>query len=178
MTARPATRRLIADFDDDQAMLDAARRVADAGFHEITTFGPWDLPAVDPIAAPQRPPIAAIAFAGGLAGGLCGLAIQWWSTGGAYPVDIGGRPRHPIPGFIPVTFEATILGAALAVFIGWLLILRFPRLWAPIDEIDGFDQVTTSRFWLTVPIPDDAIAERAGKLLRSAGARRIAEAML
>jgi hypothetical protein len=64
------------------------------------------------------------------------------------------------------------------VFIGWFLILRFPRLWAPIDEVDGFEQVSTTRFWLTVPAPDDAIAERASELLRSAGARRVSEAML
>ncbi|HEY3933949.1 MAG TPA: DUF3341 domain-containing protein [Gemmatimonadales bacterium] len=176
-TPQPA-RHVIAEFGDDRTMIAGLGQLASAGFRDVTSYGPWDLPAVDAIVAPERPPIAGIATAGGVVGGLIGLALQWWSTGGAYPVDIGGRPRHPLPAFIPVTFEATILGAALAVFIGWLVILRYPRLWAPIDEIEGFEHVTTNRFWISVGIDDDAAADAAAGLLESAGARRVGRAQL
>lgn len=178
MKTPPPAHHVIAEFGEDRAMIAGLEQLTGAGFRGLTSYGPWDLPAIDPIAAPRRPPIAGIATAGGIAGGAIGLAVQWWSTGGAYPVDIGGRPRHPLPAFIPVTFEATILGAALAVFIGWLVLLRYPRLWAPIDEVDGFEHVTTSRFWITVAIDDDATADQAAALLEAAGALRVGRAEL
>ena len=44
-------------------------------------------------------------------------ACRYWVAAIAYPLNIGGRPLISWPSFIPVTFEMTILFAALTAVL-------------------------------------------------------------
>ena len=46
--------------------------------------------------------------------------MMWFSAVIHFPLDIGGRPFNSWPAFIPITFELTILVAALAAVLGML----------------------------------------------------------
>ena len=64
--------------------------------------------------------IAPLTFAGALAGGAGGYFLQWYTAVVDYAINVGGRPLHSWPMFVPVTFELTILGGALAAaWLGW-----------------------------------------------------------
>jgi len=67
-----------------------------------------------------------------------------------YPENIGGRPLHSWPEFIPVTFELTVLGAALAAFVAMLAANGLPRLRHPVFGAPHFDLATRNRFFLCV----------------------------
>ena len=62
-----------------------------------------------------------VAFIGGLIGGSLGLLFQIWVFTQAWPLNIGGKPHLALPSFIPVTFEMTVLFAAFAMGIAFLL---------------------------------------------------------
>jgi mono/diheme cytochrome c family protein len=112
-------------------------------------------------------------LAAGLVGLLSAYGIQWWANVHSYPLNVGGRPVHSVPAFIPATFEGTVLAASLASFFGVLLVLRFPRLWSIEDEVPEFYRATVDRFWLAMHTfaseNDRAHAER---LLKESGALR------
>ena len=63
-------------------------------------------------APPSKLPL--IVLIGGLVGCIGGYALDTGSSVIAYPLNVGGKPLHSWPAFIPVTFECTILVAALS----------------------------------------------------------------
>ena len=173
MSAAAHATRTAAEFASADALLAGVDALTAAGHRTFGTYAPHDVEELDEKLGLRRPILARLALAGGLAGAVTGFALQWWADVHAYRLNVGGRPAHPIPAFIPVTFELTILGAALAVFCGLLLTLRLPRLWAPIDEVEGFDRVSADRFWLLTEQCEDAAATGVERLLRDAGASRV-----
>lgn len=154
-----------------RAALDALRRER---YHDLDTYAPFDMPELDEPLGLRRSRLGWLVVAGGALGLVAGYGIQWWANVRSYPLDIGGRPVHAVPAFVPATFEGTVLVAALAAFFGLLLVLRLPKLWAPEDEIEGFERATIDRFWIAIgTLASDLDRAHAEELLRRAGAHRI-----
>jgi len=91
-----------------------------------------------------------------------------------YPLDVGGRPLHSAPAFIPITFEMAVLFGSLAALISAIVLGGLPRLWHPVFDIDGFERATIDRFWLAVEAGDGALdRDRDTAALEGAGALRV-----
>jgi len=144
------------------------------GYRAVETFAPLDLPTADASRGAGRSRIGPYVFGGGVIGAVLGYGIQWYADVRAFPVAVGGRPLHPIPAFIPATFEATVLCAALTAFIGVLVALRLPTLWHPVFEVPGFERASADRFWVQVG-RDDPLFEHDRTMadLASLGAVRV-----
>ncbi len=111
-----------------------------------------------------------VALVAGLLGGLAGYLIQWFANSWAYPQNAGGRPANAVPAFVFNTFESIVLIGSGAVFLALLVVLKLPRLWNPLEAIDGYDRVTDDRFGVLVEGPPLSDVER---LLRGLGAAEI-----
>lgn len=145
---------LLAEFESADAMTAAAARLRADGYEALETFAPFDLPEAD--AAVGAPPTRLGWLAGGAAIGAAAFAywVQWWTNVRDYPLNVGGRPVHAVPAFVPVTFETAGLVVALVAFVGFLVATRLPRLWHPLFEVDGFARATDDRYWLGVDARD------------------------
>ena len=65
--------------------------------------------------------------------------LQWYSATLDYPIVVGGRPLHSWPMFVPVTFEMTVLGGALAAVAALFIGSRLPRLHHPLFAAPDFE---------------------------------------
>ena len=165
---------LLAEFESPEALIVAARRIRDFGCTRLDAFTPYPLSELDDVLALRRSPIPRWVFGGGLLGGCAAYLYQWWMMTVDYPLNVGGRPLHSAPALIPITFESTVLFAALTAFTACLLFSGLPRLWHPVFEVEGFDRVTIDRFWLGIDATDPRFADhRLHDELRNAGATRI-----
>ena len=176
MTVRPAIYGLLAEFADAQALVAATRRAHEAGYRRMDAYAPFPIEelanALD--FRPTRLPL--LVLLGGVLGGLGGYLLQYWTATTSYPLNVGGRPLHSWPAFIPVTFELTILGAALFAVLGMLALNGLPMPYHPVFNVPRFALATRDRFFLCIEATDALFdGAKTANFLRDLGAREVTE---
>src|SRR5262245_20313779 len=130
---------LLAEFAEPQEIVAAASRAREAGYVRMDAHTPFPLEALAAaLGHRSRGRLPKIVLAGGIVGGLAGYLFQYWVAVYAYPMNVGGRPLHSWPAFVPVTFEMTILCAALAAVLGMLTLNGLPMPYHPLFNVERF----------------------------------------
>lgn len=150
---------LLADFSSADDLLAAVRMARRDGYRQLEAYTPFSVEGLPEALAlsPNRVPM--ISLIGGVLGGVGAFALQWYSAVVDFPINSGGRPLNSWPAFIPVTFEVTVLGAALATFFGMLALNGLPNLRHALFEVPEFDLASRNRFFLCVRSSDALFSE-------------------
>lgn len=156
---------LLAQFDSVESLVAAASAVREAGYRRAEAYSPFDIEDLDEALDLPRPRTAAATLIGALLGGAGGYFLQWYAAVIDLPLNIGGRPDHSWPMFIPVTFEMTILGGALAAVAAFLVGSRLPSLDHPVFGAPGFERATRDGFFLCLRADDPAWDETEARRL-------------
>lgn len=145
---------LLAEFDRPQDLLAAAKRAHEQGFRRIEAYTPIPVHGLAEALGKRPTRLPYLTLLGGVLGGISGYALQYWVSVINYPLNIGGRPYHSWPAFIPVVFELTVLGAALfSVF--WMLALNgLPMPYHPVFNVPAFKLASRDRFFLCIEAAD------------------------
>jgi hypothetical protein len=152
--ARWAAGGYAAEFADERHFVGALAMLREQGYTKLEVYTPYPVERIES-ALPGPPSVLPpLVFLAGAAGALIGYWIQWFANAVSYPLNIGGRPAHAAPAFFIPTFEATVLSAALAAFVGLWAVLRLPRPWHPMFEVDGFERASIDHFWIAVDLAD------------------------
>jgi len=159
---------LLAEYATAEALVAAAQAAHDAGYLLCEAYAPYPVEGLAQALGFARSRVPAITFAGAVVGGLGGYFIQWYSAVIAFPVEVGARPLHSWPMFVPVTFETTILGAAVAAFLAVILGNGLPRLAHPVFAAPDFDLATRNRFFLCLRSDDPAFERSQADALLAA----------
>jgi Protein of unknown function (DUF3341) len=165
-----------AEFDSPTALVQAVHRVREAGYTRMDAYTPFPVEGLDEAMAVRTTWLPWIILAGGLLGMAGGYAMQYWCLAIDYPFNVGGRPLHSWPMFIPVTFEMTILGASLAAVLGMLALNGLPMPYHPLFHVPRFALATRDRFFLCVMANDPQFdAAATARFLAELGAREVTE---
>jgi len=145
---------LIAEFDNAEALLAAAHRAFAEGFRKMDAYSPFPVEGLAEALGFHRTRVPLIVLTGGILGCLGGFFLQYWLAVIDYPINVGGRPLNSWPSFIPVTFELTILIAALSAFFGVLALNGLPMPYHPVFNVDRFELASRNRFFLLIEAAD------------------------
>jgi Protein of unknown function (DUF3341) len=149
-----ATYGVLAEFATAEELAHAARAVSAAGYRRVEAYSPHPVEGVADALGFKSTRLPFIVLIGGLIGGLSGYGLQWWTMVYDYPLNIGGRPVHSWPAFIPVTFELTILGASLAAVLGMFALNGLPQPYHPLFNVPDFSLASQNRFFLCIEASD------------------------
>ncbi|MBP1151840.1 MULTISPECIES: DUF3341 domain-containing protein [unclassified Methylocaldum] len=145
---------LLAEFGTAGQFLDAIGRTRAAGYRRIGAYAPFAVPGLDEALdlPASRLPQWMLIF--GIFGGASAFLLQAYLAAVDFPLNAGGRPYFSWPSFTLVTFEFTVLGAALAGFFGMLALNGLPRPYHPIFDATNFDRASQDRFFLMIDSDD------------------------
>ena len=146
----------MAEFDNPTALVAAANRARLAGYRQMDAYSPIPIEELSEALGLPRTRLPRLVLIGGILGGIGGFGLEAWTQMSAYPMNVGGRPYLSWPQFIPVTFETTVLGAALACFIGMWALNRLPQPYHPVFNVPAFARASTDRFFLCIEATDPA----------------------
>ena len=145
---------LMAEFDNPTDLVEAANRARLAGYTSMDAYSPFPIEELNDALGLKKNPLPFIVLLGGIFGGGGGYFLEYWTQVIAWPMNIGGRPFHSWPHFIPVTFECTVLGASLAAFVGMLALNGLPKPYHPVFNVPAFDRASRDRFFLCIESTD------------------------
>jgi Protein of unknown function (DUF3341) len=167
---------LIAEFDDKEKIVEATRHARDEGYRRMDAYTPFPVPELPFLLGRRGTAVPLITLIGGMIWGLGGYFMEWYSMGVDYPVNVGGRPFNSWPNFIPVTFELTVLGAALSAVIAMLALNRLPQPYHPVFDAPNFHRASVDRFFLCIQSDDPKFdLEKTHKFLETLKPLNIAE---
>jgi hypothetical protein len=144
----------MAEFDNPTELVEAARKTYDAGYRHINGYSPFPIPELWEAIGFHKTRLPIIVLIGGILGGLGGYLMMYYMEVIDYPINVGGRPFHSWPAFIPITFETTVLGAALACVFGMLALNKLPQPYHPVFNAERFALATRDRFFLVIEARD------------------------
>jgi Protein of unknown function (DUF3341) len=161
---------IVAEFDGPEELERAFARLKALGLTRLRSWTPYPVRSV----VTQLPEsiVPWIMLAAGLSGAALGYLVQWWCNAYDYRLDVGGRPFHSVPAYIPIAFESGVLAASIAGFLSILGLSGLPRLYHPMFEVDGFERASVDRFWIGVDASDPRFDHKVREVLESSGALR------
>ena len=145
---------LMAEFDTATAVVRAAKRAYAAGYRKINGYSPYPIEELSEAIGFHKTILPWLIFAGGLIGGLSGYMLMFITATIDYPIIVGGKPMHSWPAYIPITFECTVLGAALTAVVGMLLLNGLPQPYHPVFNVERFKLASREKFFLVVEAKD------------------------
>jgi Protein of unknown function (DUF3341) len=145
---------LMAEFDAPAGLVDAATKARLAGYRKMDGYSPIPIEELSEALDLTRTRLPLLVLIGGILGGTGGFSLAAWASAVAYPMDVGGRPLVSWPQFIPVTFETTVLGAALTAFLGMWALNKLPQPYHPVFNVEAFGRASSDRFFLVIEATD------------------------
>ncbi len=158
---------LAAEFESDAQLMHAAEEAYARGYRRMDGFTPFPIEGLaEALGKKNRIPL--LVLLGGIVSGCSAYFMEWFANVVSYPINIGGRPLHSWPAFIPITFELTVLGAALTAFFFSFGLSGLPKPYHPMFNLPEFGRASQDRFFLCIEAEDTLFdAEQTRAFLES-----------
>ncbi len=142
-------------FDTPNDIIHAAKTVTEKGYTKFDVNTPYPIHGMD--GAMKLPPskLGFVTLFAGLGGLSAALLMMGWMMGIDYPTVIGGKPYFPLPAFIPIAFEITVLVATLTTVAALLFfIFKFPNNSHPIHDTNYMKNVSSDKYGICIEAVD------------------------
>ena len=165
------TNYVLGVYDDEDVLLDAIKQVRGEGVKIEEVYSPFPVHGIDDVLGYKRSWLSVAAFLFGMTGTSLALTMQIGMMGVDWPMIIGGKDFVPLPSFIPVTFEMTVLLAAFGM-VGTFFGISNLKPWGKPRIYDV--RITDDKHVMAIDIDKNKVSEAdIKKVLNSSGASEV-----
>jgi hypothetical protein len=145
---------VMAEFETPKALVEAARAARRQGYRKMDAYSPFPIEELNDVLHLHKNKLSLIVLMCGILGAIGGYLLQYYVTVVYFPINIAGRPLHSWPSYIVITFETTILFAALSTVLGLLALCGLPMPYHPVFNVPRFALASENRFFLCIEADD------------------------
>jgi len=109
-------------YGDEHDLLNAVKSAKAKGLEIMDVYSPFPVHGLDPILGLKESRLHIGGFFFGLLGTLTAFLGMTWIFTKDWPIIFGGKPYWAVPSFIPITFELTVLFAAIGMTISFYVV--------------------------------------------------------
>lgn len=108
---------VVACFDDEAPLFAAVKNVREQGYKLHDVYTPYPVHGLDHAMGLRETSLHTAGFIYGITGTATALSGMSWIFVRDWPQIYGGKPHFALPAFIPITFELTVLFAAVGMVL-------------------------------------------------------------
>ena len=154
-------------FDDENVLFPAVKKVRLAGYKIHDVYTPFAVHGLDHAIGLRETSLHTAGFIYGITGTSIALGGMSWVFVSDWPLNIGGKPHFPLPAFIPITFEATVLLSAVGMIITFCYLCQI----APFVKKHHFHlRATDDLFVMVIEVTSKTNVNDLQDFLKNAGA--------
>lgn len=161
-------------YDDEAVLFPAVEKVRNSGYKLHDVYTPFPVHGLDKALGHKDTDLHVAGFIYGITGTSTALGFMSWIFTSDWPTNFGGKPNFALPAFIPITFETTVLFAA----VGMVLTFCYLNQIMPGVKKHVFHPRQSDDLFVVVLELNEHTSEQAAKdFLKSTGAQEISVQM-
>lgn len=145
-------RFVVAEFRTSDALLEGTRKMREKGHAQVDTHTPYPVHGLEEALGITKVKIPTIVFLAGLTGIVLGYSMMLFMNAVDFPINVGNRPPHSAPVFVPITFEFMVLFGGISAFVGLMALMKLPEPYHPVFEWSNFERASIDGFFLSVEV--------------------------
>ncbi len=158
---------IVGNFTDEAVLFPAVKKVRRAGYKLHDVFTPFPIHGLDKEMGLRDTSLHTAGFIYGITGTSTAVGFITWALTIDWAINFGGKPYFALPAWIPVTFELTVLFAAVGMVLTFCWLCQL----APFVKKDHFNpRSTDDTFVMAIECTSATNEEEAVKFLQAAGA--------
>lgn len=139
-------------YNDETELLAAVKEAKLRHLEIWDVFTPFPVHGLDPILGLKESRLHITGFIYGALGATLGFSFMTWVFTKDWPIIFGGKPYFSAPAFIPITFELTVLFAAVGMVITFYAICG---MWPGASNPTLDDRITDDKFCIAFDADDE-----------------------
>jgi len=143
-------------YDDEQDLLSAVKTAKEEHLEIMDVFSPFPVHGLDPIMGLKESRLHIVGFIFGLIGTITAFGFMSWALASDWPIIYGGKPYWPVPSFIPVTFELTVLFASIGMVVTFYTVCG---MGPGISNPTLHDRITDDKFCVAFQLKEEGESE-------------------
>jgi hypothetical protein len=157
-------------FDDEAVLFPAVTNVRRAEYKIHDVYTPFAVHGLDHAMGLRETSLHTAGFVYGITGTTTALTSISWILTKDWPLNIGGKPHFSLPAWIPITFELTVLFAAVGMVLTFCYLCQL----SPFVKKHHFHaRATDDLFVMAIECNENTNDEEVQSFLQKAGATEI-----